>query len=102
MLPSFKLATKHLRGAGGDVRAGNTSVALSRRGNLLGTRLRIGRRRGRVESFAAVGRVGEPALRRVAFIGFQPAGEVDAQLAQPAAQGLPRDPQPAGGLLLIA
>src|SRR5262249_40610204 len=31
----------------------------------------------------------------------KPAGEVDAQLAQPAAQGLPRDPQTAGSLLLV-
>src|SRR5262245_29874901 len=44
---------------------------------------------GAAESFAGVAPVGERALRPVAFVGFQPAGDVDAQLAQPAAQGLP-------------
>jgi hypothetical protein len=38
----------------------------------------------------------------VVFSGFQPATDLQTQLAESAAQGVPRDPQPAGGLTLIA
>jgi hypothetical protein len=44
----------------------------------------------------------ESVLRLVVFPGFQPATDVQPQLAESAAQGLPADPQSEGGLMLIA
>ena len=41
-------------------------------------------------------------LRLFVFFGFQPATAVQPQLAESATQGLPPDPQPTGGLKLIA
>jgi hypothetical protein len=42
------------------------------------------------------------SLQRIVSIGFEAAAEVNAELAQPAAQRLPRDPQLASGLLLVS
>jgi hypothetical protein len=46
--------------------------------------------------------VGERAPRRVAFVGFKPTANAEASSRSRRRRGLPRDPQPAGGLQLIA
>jgi hypothetical protein len=46
-------------------------------------------------------RIAEPVLGLVVFFGFQLAGEVQPQLAESSAQGVPRNPQQARGLMLI-
>jgi hypothetical protein len=48
-----------------------------------------------------MGRVEESALRRLVFFGFNLGSEVESKFLEPAAQGLPRNAQPTGGLLLI-
>jgi hypothetical protein len=46
-------------------------------------------------------RVGEAVLVGIVLAGFEPASEVKPQFNEPAAQGVPGNPQPAGGLKLI-
>ena len=48
------------------------------------------------------GTVENRSYRLVVFFGFQPATDVQPQLPESAAQGFPADPQPEGGLVLIA
>jgi hypothetical protein len=45
--------------------------------------------------------LGEAVLGRIVFSGFDPAGAAKPQLDESPAQGVPGNPQPAGGLKLI-
>src|SRR5262245_45437454 len=98
----FQLARGHVRGAERDVRAENYVSRPLPAWQALRHAPQSWPTEGPSESFGCVARVGERALPRLVFVGFKPAGEVEAQLAQPPAQRLARDPQPACGLLLIA
>ena len=85
-----------------DSRAGGPGIGLSLRWRLF--RHVPENRPGDVGPAASAGLPGvrsRSRLDRVVFSGFDPAGELKPQLAESAAQGVPGDPQPTGGLNLI-